>query len=466
MRALLGLLMLCLAASVARAQEGQLDPSFNGGLGYRLLGYTNNAGEDSRATAIAIAPDGSIFVAGFINLGGGALGPIAITKLTPIGYPDGSFNAGIGTVNFGTPGTYSYVSSMAVQSDGKVIALINDYGVSRAFLLQRFNADGSPDTAFGPGGQRAVPFTLLAGGYPANASLQLLPGDKILLGGTAYGTYSSAMALARLLPNGALDTTFGTGGQVLITRFSETQDHLPDQTLGSVTVLSNGSLLLVGATDYVYGAPNPPGPPPVERASIAFARLTGNGALDPTFGDGGVSVYDLGIRGVVGGYGGLVQPGGKFIVGAGGLILRFNANGTPDFSFGTFGVVPTLTCFDPATTFQLLCAGGFLMQSDGKLVFGGGAYNGAEPHYTFAGRLTAGGDPDPTFGYPALGPGVTLLRASIAGNGLNWENGGTLALQGNRLVIAGRAMWSSTSLYYKPIVYRLTSDSVLVDGFE
>src|SRR6185369_12113136 len=108
----------------------------------------------------------------------------------------------------------------------------------------------------------------------------------------------------------------------------------------------------------------------------------------------------------------------------------------------------TLGCADPATMFALSCIGGFLMQSDGKLVFAGGAYNGPEPRYTFAGRLTANGDPDPTFGTPGQGPGVTLLRASIAGNGVNWESGGPFALQGNRVVIAGRVMWSSSTLYY------------------
>jgi uncharacterized delta-60 repeat protein len=465
MRALLALALCCLAPTVALAQEGMLDATFNGGLGYRLLSYTSSPIEDSRATASALGPDDSIFVAGQINGAAGAPGSMAITRLTSAGYPDGSFG-GTGTVFFGAPGGYNFVSAMAVQPDGKLLASIYDYGQAGGLLLQRFNADGSPDATFGPGGVRVVTFPLLPGATLANAGFRLQPDGKILVGGTAQTAVGSVLAVVRLLPSGATDPGFGTAGQVYLTRFSETQDHLPDQVLGSLQVLPSGSILLVGATDLVHGTAVPPAPAPVIKASIALARLGANGALDATFGDGGVAVYDLGITGVGGGYGGESLPNGKFYVGAGPYILRFNANGTPDLGFGGLGLIAMPSCFDPLTTFQLSCGLGFALQSDGKFVLGGTAYNGQDPYYSVAARLKADGQPDPTFGNPAHGVGIIMLRASAAGNGLNWESSGGPLLQGNRVVLVGRAMWSPNGLYYKPIVYRLGADALLVDGFE
>ena len=101
------------------------------------------------------------------------------------------------------------------------------------------------------------------------------------------------------------------------------------------------------------------------------------GELDPTFGVGGKMTVDLaGIRndGIVGQNSTLIQPDGKIIVAGGGrgyagraqtenVILRFNADGTPDASFGNNGEVHVQ--FFSGSTVR-----GLALQKDGKIIVG------------------------------------------------------------------------------------------------
>lgn len=57
------------------------------------------------------------------------------------------------------------------------------------------------------------------------------------------------MALMRLNPNGALDTAFGSGGQV-ITPF-QTSGNLGSESAKAVAVTSGGQILEIGAAEQV-----------------------------------------------------------------------------------------------------------------------------------------------------------------------------------------------------------------------
>ena len=185
-------------------------------------------------------------------------------------------------------------------------------------------APGDLDSTFNPG-------TIGPGTSLFTALVQ--SDGKIIIGGsftTAGG--GSVNRLARLNPNGSLDTTFNTGTG-------------PDNTVRKVYQLPDGKLLVVG--DFVnYNG--------VVRNRVARINAA-DGSLDPTFDTSG-SVFSV-ASGSAAVLSAAVQTDGKIIV-AGFFttingnsytnLARLNANGTLDTSFnpvlspnGSIGTVVT-----------------------------------------------------------------------------------------------------------------------------
>ena len=96
-------------------------------------------------------------------------------------------------------------------------------GSSSDFALARYNADGSLDTSFGIGGIVTTDF----GGADAAVALAVQADRKLVAAGTA----SDHIALARYMPDGTLDPTFGSGGTTvnptLTRRFGRPSRVLP-----------------------------------------------------------------------------------------------------------------------------------------------------------------------------------------------------------------------------------------------
>src|SRR5262245_34044918 len=113
------------------------------------------------------------------------------------------------------------------------------------------------------------------------------------------------------------------------------------------------------------------------------------GSLDPSFGTGGMVTTDLGPNGEVAGAIAL-QPDAKIlaagVAGYGGApaLVRDNANGTLDATFGDAGIVVTDTVHAGVNAMAL--------QPDGKIVVAGGS-----ARFVLV-RFTPEGDLDPTFG--------------------------------------------------------------------
>jgi uncharacterized delta-60 repeat protein len=95
--------------------------------------------------------------------------------------------------------------AVLVQQDAKIVVAGNATG-SQAMTVTRLMPNGSLDTAFGTAGTTTIDVGSmidLAGG----ALLQ--PDGKIVVAGSTQGT--GDIAVARLLPTGAPDTSFGGG---------------------------------------------------------------------------------------------------------------------------------------------------------------------------------------------------------------------------------------------------------------
>jgi uncharacterized delta-60 repeat protein len=374
-----------LSSAAAWAAGGDLDPSFGtGGLVVSTLSPAADVGH-----AVAVQPDGKIV------LGGEAFdGPeLMLARYTPGGDLDPTFGTN-GVVRAGTAG--ETVTDIVLQPDGKIVAAVSS---AYAIFLTRYHADGTlDDTFFQPIGNGRVflslvtgtegqggllrreadgiivaggrsdlhPFALervFASGWPdsafgaffgsctpigAGADAELwdvaeLSGDRYVAVGSGTSAGDADFAVVRFGSFGCPDPTFGSNGLVLTPIVAGA-----DERARSVVVQPDGKMVVLGDTG---GSPS----------AFALVRYEPDGSLDPTFGDGGIALLAVGDTDVAHDLAG--SSDGGFVIGgqADGLftIVRVDATGHPDPSFGTGGVVQIVQApFDPccselrALTFQ------------------------------------------------------------------------------------------------------------------
>jgi uncharacterized delta-60 repeat protein len=124
--------------------------------------------------------------------------------------------------------------------------------------------------------------------------------------------------------------------------------------------------------------------PATDSTDIGVLRYNPNGTLDKSFGTRGEALASFpGARAFAGGFdssGFFVQSDGKIVVagtvdpvqgGQEAAVVRFNANGTLDTSFGSGGEVTTQFPSGNATLIGTDFVGAVLVQANGKIVVGG-----------------------------------------------------------------------------------------------
>lgn len=306
------------------AQVPSLDGTFgNQGLS-QVAGYGPNASAPLTARLV-LQPSGGLVVTGVridtdprplvirryhedtgvLDTGYGNNGEISVV----VNEPDGSNN----------------LQETIVRPDGRVVALVADYGRIR---LVQFLPDGGMDPAFGING--TILHTHPAEPYIEVWGLALQPDGRILVTGGA-GPYSF---VARFHADGTLDTAFGNNGYAI-------PQPISIATTGrSVAVRADGNILVTG---FLNGS---------EPLGSFFSALDPNGQHLPGFGsNGGYSIVDLiqqtGVpqweapRRVV-----PTPDGGAYIIGRARLqpngghslfISRFLANGQIDTLYADQG---------------------------------------------------------------------------------------------------------------------------------
>ncbi len=235
--------------------DGRPDPGFgvNGMIAFQGALKNIAAG----ANALVVQPDGKIVAAGYGDNG------VLIARLLTDGRPDLSFGTdGITTVPFtGYPNVQLY--ALALLPNGKIIAA----GENGDFLLLRLNADGELDTSFGKNG---LVTTDLGSWNDGAWAMVLQPDGKIVAGG--HGASPGNFILVRYLPDGTLDSAFGTNG------IAETSLGY-DDLLFALAIQADGKILAAGT---------------VNEEDFALVRYLPSGAPDPSFGTEGVLPVDLG----------------------------------------------------------------------------------------------------------------------------------------------------------------------------
>lgn len=430
-------------AALRLTNNGTLDASFDGN-GKATVDF----GGDGAAADLLIQPKGEIVLAGratVAGLDGEVRTREALARLMPTGAPDLTFDKD-GRLVTEVVGD-AVGSSVALDYNGKLV--VAGSGADAAFLVARYNPNGTPDTTFGVVGTVSTPF----GNPDTKAAVVLtLPDGNILAAGQSAGQ----MAFARYSPNGTLDQSLDGDGKLLV--------PLASAAASSVVLAADGRLLAAGGpfltrlfadgtldaggrqlTSFGLGTGSEASTTLVQpdgkivsvgtvvqvglSAALALTRHLPDGQLDPSFGSGGVQAL-----GRLGSFrqatDALLQPqGGKLLVigsvqdvvqgrvkDADLLIAQFNPDGSPDTTCGDAGL-------------KIIDVGGGIgdeghsvaLQADGKLLVAGVIMypNG---NRAFVLRLASPcGLPDPTFGNGGL---VELPGASAVVDVLALPEGG------------------------------------------
>ncbi|NGZ05237.1 MAG: DUF4347 domain-containing protein, partial [Magnetococcales bacterium] len=261
------------------------------------------------------------------------------------------------TVSGTHDGLYVYPSGTHA---GKILTLTKGGANYDKVLVNRFNANGTADTTFGTNGQ--VAFTL----YQATdipASITVDSNNRIVVAGMGYlaSTGDSNVAVARLTENGAIDTTFGSGGKVVMDLDPSSSGQVHHLT--SVSVQDDNKIVVAGYAKYWN--------------ECLIMRFMENGNLDVNFdGDGkfwknfyvpaGYTQADSNVQKYESFYG--VQTSGDYIYAVGGdstalrLVRLHKMTGTQDITFGTSGVFTATLGGNVAYSERPL------IQSDGKII--------------------------------------------------------------------------------------------------
>ena len=319
---------------------------------------TNRVGEAINALfSLAVAPDGKIVAAGTADPGTGNTG-FAVARYLPDGRLDPSFGDN-GTVVTSFLGT---AEAVAIQSDGKIVVAGGNVqlpSLALQFGLARFEADGDLDPSFGNGGTQTTSFPT---GLSEALGLALDRQERIIGAGAAGQVDDSTFALARYLSGGNLDPTFGADG--LVTTPLGDGGAVAD----ALAILPNARIVAAGRD---------------AAGRFALARYRPNGALDGSFGDGGVIATAIGSDALAQA---LAIRAGARVVAAGSTttgdrtdfaLASYKPTGKLDKQFGAGGVVTTRFAG------QDTVAEGVAFQSDGKLVAAGSAMD-AQMHGQFA----------------------------------------------------------------------------------
>jgi len=267
----------------------------------------------TEALALVLQPDGKLVAAGSSDAGGTGSDDFILARYLPGGSLDPTFGVG-GKVTTDFGGR-DLAFTLVLQPDGKLVAAGGSpFRGFSSFSLTRYLPDGSLDRTFGTEGKVITEF----GGEEVSAiALVLQPDGKLVAAGQgAFAVTSFDFILARYLPDGSLDPTFGVGGKVT-TDFGGTVADAE-----ALILQPDGKLVAAG----IEGS-NVTG-----TFDFALARYLPNGSLDPTFGVGGKVTTDFGTGERAGAL--ILQPDGK-LVAAG--FSEFQApNNTRDFALARY----------------------------------------------------------------------------------------------------------------------------------
>ena len=303
-------------------------------------------------------------------------------------------------------------------------------------------AQAALDPSFGSGGLARIANPIGEGSFWAEdaSDVAVQPDGKILVAADGRGQDTFYWAVVRYLPDGRLDPGFGVGGVAVLTQTD------PGETRG-IALQPDGRIVVTGAGWCA-------------EKCFAAARLTPDGQLDPSFGDGGIVRHDPIRR--THSYDVTVQPDGRIVLvgdwfkpqdandDSVACVMRLLPDGRLDRSFSRNGVVRV----DHGYGDDLLI--GVEMQGRRIVAFGEGRVTGGGGSGFAAIRLRRNGSLDRTFGRRG--------RRLVSFGRRRWARPVSFDLApGGKIVMGGN---SGTDIFrWRPAVARLTRNGALDRSF-
>ena len=360
---------------------------------------------------------------------------------------DPSFGGGLMTVDI-SPGK-DVAADVAVQDDGRVVVVATaNWGSPQSDIyILRYLADGRPDTSFGTGGR----VVLDRGEAETAVGVAIQPDGGIVVAGNRNVPVGQGhMLVARLDPAGRLDPTFA-GGVVMV---DPEVGELARPVASALALAADGKIVVAGTAS--KGSTQGP----------SVTRFNTDGSLDATFGDRGFAMrlpdwwsrssVEIPASSV------LVRPDGVVIVGAtessasfGGpyvssffTLTQFSTTGSPDAAFGDRGTVYSNLSRGTALRNSTLEA--ITLQPDGRIVAAGSVFHFDAPSVARSRDLAVvrylpDGQLDPGFG--AGGLVVSPAPPSTSGGSSSSGGGAASAVAvdaSGRVVVGGFAVGLST----------------------
>lgn len=417
---------------------GYVDPTYgaiSGKPGRTTIG--SSAGL-SFAKGMAIQPDNKAVIVGYAFNQNNFKSVVQVARFTENGAADFSFGGGSGVINVDLGTRDNEADAVAILPDEKILVACSD---SDKVVLLRLLPNGSLDPSFGTNGR--VQYK----GNNASAlskSMAVQPDGKIVIAGSniVSAGFSEDMLAIRFMPNGTLDNTFGTNGQVTVNFFGGSEQA------NAVILQADGKIVIGGfASTQTF-------------KNLALVRLNSNGTLDAGFGVGGKKTFsplnnncDKEITQMAMANDGQVVAAttirDSITLYDNMVALRFTNAGNLDASFGINGIVNVP--FSQQQSYGTCIA----IQPNGQILLGGNLSDGLGHNFFKAVRLSTDGNGNVDFGN---GKGYTL-DIDFYTNGS--QNVCAIALDKNaRIIMAGYASDPAHSNYSYFAAVRILSASV------
>jgi len=343
-------------------KDGSLDPTFSSD-GVVSFDFSSTA---DNLYDLALQPDGKILAVGRSS---GTAGYFSIARLNPDGSFDTSFSEDgklIGDIN----SNFGIATAVAVQPDGKIVLVGN---TQSHIIVARYLPNGVLDNSFSGDGTAFVSTGL----YSSSRSVLLQPDGKILVAGSVVEAGAYNFLVLRFLTDGTMDLSFSGDGKQIT-------DFGADDTIEALALQPDGKIIAVGST--LLGA----------QADFAIARYQSDGSADNGFSGDGKQTTAIG-NSVDFAFDVALQPDGRILAAGWSKIsdgysysaVRYLADGSLDLSFADHG---KMVDYKPAGygAYQTV-----VVQTDGSMIAAGYADTGkgvqfAAARYNRSGTLDAG----------------------------------------------------------------------------
>ena len=347
-----------------------------------------------------------------------------------------------GVFTLGNGGAQERVNALLPAADGQVLVagslyrLRDDAGgtAGNDMTVLRLRADGSLDTGFGTNG--LVRINAGVGDSQEAFDLVRQPDGKLLVAGMLEAASYTDVGIARLLPDGTLDATFGTaapgGGRSGFRAINLGTSAASHEEARGIALQASGKAVL---------AARAPAPDSGSYARFTLTRVDANGDVDMSFGNGTGKVASPPLEAqtyeYVNGVARLADdtlPSDDRIVVVGhvahrsrALMRRYLPDGAPDASFGEGGTVVIQDAVSGGTRSGMTRIEDAVILADGTLLLAG---TGNDRGFTVL-RYHANGTLDTSFG----GNGRVFVKIS---DGSQYDEAHAITVQRNgKILVAG-----------------------------